>query len=86
MNPEKRLGSGKEGAAEIKKHRWFSRIDWKALEQRKLPAPIKPKIRNPLDTSNFDNFDNCDVEAPPVPANRMEKHMQLWDMWEWIEQ
>eukprot|EP00199_Chlamydomonas_sp_CCMP681_P000070 CAMPEP_0119102536 /NCGR_PEP_ID=MMETSP1180-20130426/1251_1 /TAXON_ID=3052 ORGANISM="Chlamydomonas cf sp, Strain CCMP681" /NCGR_SAMPLE_ID=MMETSP1180 /ASSEMBLY_ACC=CAM_ASM_000741 /LENGTH=1028 /DNA_ID=CAMNT_0007086843 /DNA_START=136 /DNA_END=3222 /DNA_ORIENTATION=+ len=85
VNPEKRLGSGPLGAQEIKNHRWFAKLDWKALEARKLPAPIRPRIRNPLDTSNFDNFDSCDVEPPSVPANRLEKHAQLWDAWEWIE-
>jgi len=84
VNPDKRLGSGRNGADEIKRHRWFSRIDWAALEQKRLPAPIRPRIRNPLDTSNFDNFDNCDVEPPPVPANRADKHTQ-WDLWEWID-
>jgi len=43
VNPEKRLGTGPGGAAAIKKHRWFSRLDWAALEQRKLVAPIQPK-------------------------------------------
>ena len=42
-NPEKRLGSGPGGADDIKKHRWFSRLDWKALEAKKLPAPIRPR-------------------------------------------
>ncbi len=42
------------------------------------------RIRNPLDTSNFDNFDNCEVEPPPVPASRADKHTQ-WDLWEWID-
>jgi len=85
VNPEKRLGSGPAGAEDIKRHKWFSRLDWKALEERRLQAPIRPRIRNPLDTSNFDNFDACDVEAPPVPANRLERHAQLWDLWEWID-
>ena len=43
VNPEKRLGSGRDGAAEIKRHRWFSRIDWAALEAKKIPAPIRPR-------------------------------------------
>jgi hypothetical protein len=43
VNPDKRLGSGKLGVEEIKQHRFFSRIDWQALEQKKLPAPMKPK-------------------------------------------
>ena len=42
------------------------------------------RIRNPLDTSNFDNFDSCDVEAPPLPPGRAEKQ-PTWDLWEWIE-
>ncbi|KAJ9511424.1 hypothetical protein QJQ45_029916, partial [Haematococcus lacustris] len=85
VNPDKRLGSGPAGAEDIRRHKWFSKLDWNALMQRKLQAPIRPKIRNPLDTSNFDNFDSCDVEAPPVPAARLEKHAQLWDMWEWVD-
>ena len=43
VNPEKRLGSGPNGAEEIKKHRFFSRIDWPALEARKMQAPIRPR-------------------------------------------
>ncbi len=86
-NPDKRLGSDKKlGAEEIKRHRWFSRIDWKALEQRKLPAPFKPRVKNVLDTSNFDNFDNVDIEPPPVPADRAEKHAQQWELWDWLEE
>ncbi|PNW86201.1 hypothetical protein CHLRE_02g076900v5 [Chlamydomonas reinhardtii] len=86
VNPDKRLGSDKRlGAEEIKRHRWFSRIDWRALEQKKLPSPFRPRVRNPLDTSNFDNFDNVDLEPPPVPADRAEKHSQQWELWDWID-
>ncbi|GLC48322.1 hypothetical protein PLESTB_000083500 [Pleodorina starrii] len=85
VNPDKRLGSDRRLCAdEIKRHRWFSRIDWKALEQKRLPAPFRPRVRNPLDTSNFDNFDNVDLEPPPVPADRAEKHSQQWELWDWI--
>ena len=48
-----------------------------------IPARLC-RIRNPLDTSNFDNFDSCDVEAPPLPPGRAEKQ-PTWDLWEWIE-
>eukprot|EP00967_Tisochrysis_lutea_P107988 scaffold166999_cov17-Tisochrysis_lutea.AAC.1 len=43
VNPDKRLGTGPQGAMAIKKHRWFARLDWNALEQRKLIAPIRPR-------------------------------------------
>lgn len=43
--PKKRLGSGAEGPAEIKRHGFFDPIDWKKLEARELPAPFKPEVK-----------------------------------------
>jgi len=40
---EKRLGAGREGAEEIKRHSWFKSIDWKIVKQRGLEVP-KPEI------------------------------------------
>lgn len=85
VNPEKRLGAGKLGAEEIKKHRWFSRLDWAKLEARQIPAPIKPRVRSPLDTTNFDIFDSV-VEAPPAVSQRRNEKMQTWELWEWIDE
>lgn len=31
---------------------------------KKIEAPFKPKIANPLDTSNFDQFDDPDEDVP----------------------
>ena len=39
----KRLGS-KGGAAEIKAHPWFRKIDWKAAEERTLQPPFAPIV------------------------------------------
>lgn len=39
IKPEERLGS-KEGAAEIKKHKFFEGIDWIALEDRRITPPV----------------------------------------------
>lgn len=52
--PEERLG--KHGADEIKKHPFFSSIDFEG-GLRKQKAPYLPKIRYPTDTSNFDPID-----------------------------
>jgi serine/threonine protein kinase len=43
LRPERRLGSGKLGANEIKEHPFFDGVDWEALERQELPAPIVPK-------------------------------------------
>lgn len=43
-NPQKRLGSGKEDAGEIKAHPWFKGINWQEALERKLNPP-KPTIK-----------------------------------------
>ena len=45
-------------------HPWFAGFDWEALAQKKLKAPIIPKIKNPGDTSNFEPVDP-NVDIPP---------------------
>ena len=41
----KRFGNLKGGSADVKKHRWFSDIDWVLLHNKKIPAPYKPMIK-----------------------------------------
>jgi cGMP-dependent protein kinase len=62
----KRLGVLKGGATLIKEHPWFRGFDWDALYNRKLKAPIIPKISSPEDMSNFDEYpDEEEEEFPP---------------------
>jgi hypothetical protein len=89
VNPEKRLGCGPGAINEIKAHRWFSRINWDALAARQLSAPIQPRLKSLLDTSNFDNFDDADMEGQvaavgPGPAGQDGKGAAHWDSWQWI--
>jgi serine/threonine protein kinase len=42
-NPSKRLGAGPDGAEEIKRHPFFSSIDWQVVREKKLQPP-KPDI------------------------------------------
>jgi hypothetical protein len=98
VNPEKRLGCGLGGIAEIKQHRWFSRIAWDSLAARTLPAPIRPRLTSLLDTSNFDSFDDVEGEAAAAIAatatatsafGGMEgsgsaKPSHNWDSWGWV--
>lgn len=60
----KRYGCLKDGAEDVKKHRWFSGIDFKALLERKLTAPIVPIVASETDTSNFDPYPDSVEEAP----------------------
>ncbi|KAG0090897.1 Serine/threonine kinase [Podila epicladia] len=53
-DPEKRLGSGKTDAEEIKRHPFFKGVNWQDILDKKVPPPFFPKVRGPTDTSNFD--------------------------------
>uniref|UniRef100_A0A671UEZ2 non-specific serine/threonine protein kinase n=1 Tax=Sparus aurata TaxID=8175 RepID=A0A671UEZ2_SPAAU len=48
---EERLGAN--GAGEIKAHPFFTQMDFSS-NLRQQPAPYRPKIAHPMDTSNFD--------------------------------
>lgn len=53
-NPELRLGSGEEDAAEIKRHPFYQGMKWDALLAKKVKPPFLPAISAPQDVSNFD--------------------------------
>uniref|UniRef100_A0A8C5TZE0 non-specific serine/threonine protein kinase n=1 Tax=Malurus cyaneus samueli TaxID=2593467 RepID=A0A8C5TZE0_9PASS len=53
-NPANRLGAGPDGVEEIKRHAFFSRIDWNKLYRREIHPPFKPATGRPEDTFYFD--------------------------------
>lgn len=59
-DPNERLGNN--GSEEIKNHAFFSSIDWRKLNQKKLQPPYKPSVDSAYDTTNFD--DEFTSEAP----------------------
>ncbi|CAF1006749.1 unnamed protein product [Rotaria sordida] len=64
-NPKRRLGS--KGLEDIKRHPFFgSDMDWDAIAQKRVQAPIKPKLKNEMDTSNFaDEFTRLPIIDSP---------------------
>lgn len=64
--PRKRLGGNMpKDLATIKAHRFFRRIDWKALANRDLIAPIQPIITDPAAAENFD-VEFTDLAISPI--------------------
>ena len=43
-NPAYRLGTGKGGAADVKRHPWFGGFDWAAFSARTMRAPYVPQV------------------------------------------
>ncbi len=54
-NPATRLGSNGNDAEEVKRHPFFSGLDWGKLVRLELQAPFKPQVtEGTLDTTNVD--------------------------------
>ena len=64
--PKKRLGASMpKDMHAIKNHRFFRKIDWKALEKREVEPPIKPLITDPELAENF-STEFTDLALSPV--------------------
>ncbi|XP_043928385.1 cAMP-dependent protein kinase catalytic subunit PRKX isoform X1 [Protopterus annectens] len=69
----RRLGNLKNGAEDVRKHRWFRSVDWEAVPLRKLKPPILPKVTHEGDTSNFEAYPEDDwKKATPVSSKDLE--------------
>ncbi|KAJ3304883.1 Serine/threonine kinase [Kappamyces sp. JEL0829] len=53
-NPARRLGASRDDAEEVKRHPYFTGVDWEALLRRETTPPFVPVIANAKDVSNFD--------------------------------
>ncbi|XP_055550777.1 cGMP-dependent protein kinase, isozyme 1 [Wyeomyia smithii] len=62
--PSERLGYQRGGILDIKKHKWFQGFDWEGLSNLTFKSPLQPKLKGPLDLSNFDTFPP-DSDVPP---------------------
>lgn len=58
-----RYGCLKNKVDDIKNHRWFSKIDWKDLYNKKGYVHYKPKVKSAGDTSNFGDYPDSDTPA-----------------------
>jgi len=63
-DPDKRLGSGPEGATKIRNHPWFSGVNYDAYLRKEIKPPFTPVIKGEFDVSNFDpEFTETAVES-----------------------
>ncbi|XP_028269675.1 cGMP-dependent protein kinase 1 [Parambassis ranga] len=50
-NPSERLGSQRNGAKDIQKHKWFEGFNWDGLCKGTLIPPVIPKMKHRVDSS-----------------------------------
>ena len=63
VNPADRLGGFAGGDKDIKSHPFFESINWEALSSKKAEVPFKPKVTDPLDGSNFDDYSKLEAKV-----------------------
>ena len=73
----KRYGCLRNGANDIKNHRWFKNLDWFRLSQKQLPVPFIPQVGRPGDTSNFTEYPDSDTQPPEV-SSREDPFIEWW--------
>lgn len=75
-DPTLRLGCLLRGHQDIRYHPWFDKVDWEAIDKRKAPVPWKPNVKDPLDSSNFENWEHLEkVEKKERPLSAREQHL-----------
>ena len=52
----KRIGNLKNGAADVKQHKWFRGVDWNDLYNKLIPSPIPVKISSPGDSRYYEKY------------------------------
>ncbi len=73
QDPDKRLGSGKDGVEKIKKHPFFKNIDWDAIYNKKIKPPFIPRISSDSDTKYIDSeFTNLTPVDSYNPQDMLE--------------
>ncbi|XP_063682792.1 cAMP-dependent protein kinase catalytic subunit PRKX-like isoform X1 [Bolinopsis microptera] len=70
----RRLGTMKDGSADVKKHRWFREIKWDDVLDRKLKPPIVPKVEHAGDSTNFETYPEEDWQtSQDLPETVVQK-------------
>lgn len=69
-NPVNRLGYGPDGVEDLKRHEFFSNINWDDLKERKVDPPFKPTIV-PDETFHFDATftSKTPKDSPGIPPS-----------------
>jgi serine/threonine protein kinase len=64
----RRLGNLKNGAEDVKRHKFFKGIDWHNITNPNNPTPIVPEVTFEGDTQNFEVYPEPSEDEETAPA------------------
>jgi len=77
INPENRLGYGKDGANKIKNHKFFNGVDWDKALRKEYKPPFVPELLNELDLKYFDkNFTEESLDLNKIQKNNTSESIK----------
>lgn len=62
----RRFGHLKDGVDDLKEHPWFHDINWIQVYTQEMKPPFVPKVNGPGDYSQFDDYDDIELEIAPT--------------------
>ncbi len=74
----KRLG-GKQGAADIKGHKFFSKENWHTTYAKQSTAPFLPELQNGGDCSHFDNYPDSEEDYAVTLEGEDQQQFKIFD-------
>jgi len=66
VRPIKRIGMRRGGVEQIRRNPFFEGFNWKDLQRQQMKAPIRNKVRDINDMSNFEKVRVANDDAKPV--------------------
>lgn len=79
----KRYGNLKEGANDIKKHRWFATMNWEHLIKKKIKPVFIPIVKSSGDVSNFEEYPDSN-SSPQAIKSSVDPFLNWWFNLLWI--
>jgi len=62
-DPSQRLGALANGEDGIAEHAWFKNINFDELRLKQVTPPTIPKIKDPLDATNFEDWSHLEDKS-----------------------
>uniref|UniRef100_K3WFE0 AGC-kinase C-terminal domain-containing protein n=1 Tax=Globisporangium ultimum (strain ATCC 200006 / CBS 805.95 / DAOM BR144) TaxID=431595 RepID=K3WFE0_GLOUD len=73
------LGCLRGGSDDVKKHRYFSRVDWDAVFNRTETPPYLPHVGGPGDHQNFDEYPDSPMDDSVVLFGEDKAAFEVFD-------